>query len=173
MLAVARRRSDVEWVQSTAAAMTFDGDFALAVMTGHAFQVLITDEEMRESLEAIRRALRTDGRFAFETRNPQARAWEQWDQAETEAVDPAGRELLVWYDVESVDADVVTVTETTGLRDRTPLRADRGRLRFVDAGTLDRALADAGFAVEARYGGWRRQPFDASSDEIVTVAALR
>src|SRR6266480_1877415 len=29
-------------------------------------------------LAAIRTALRQDGRFAFETRNPSARAWERW-----------------------------------------------------------------------------------------------
>lgn len=45
-------------------------------MTGHAFQVLIEDDEIRASLTAIRSALARNGRFAFETRNPAARAWE-------------------------------------------------------------------------------------------------
>jgi hypothetical protein len=87
-----------------------------------------------------------------------------------EVVDSAGRALLVSYDVESVVDDVVTVTETTATRDRTVLRVDRGSLRFLDVETLDRFLAETGFAVDARYGGWRREPFESSSEEIVTVA---
>jgi ubiquinone/menaquinone biosynthesis C-methylase UbiE len=170
MLAVAARRSDVEWVHETAASMTFDREFEVAVMTGHAFQALVSDDDIRASLRAIRRALVDDGRVGFESRNPLVRAWEGWHRAEMEVVDSAGRALLVSYDVESVVDDVVTVTETTATRDRTVLRVDRGSLRFLDVETLDRFLAETGFAVDARYGGWRREPFESSSEEIVTVA---
>jgi hypothetical protein len=150
--------------------MRFDGEFALAVMTGHAFQVLVSDDDVRASLKAICRALVADGRFVFETRNPSARAWEGWDEAGVEVVDPTGRPLRVWYDVESVDDGVVTLTETTSERDRTALRVDRGKLRFLDAEMLDRFLAEARFDVKARYGGWQREPFTASSEEIITMA---
>src|SRR5919204_1489490 len=112
MLGVAASRSDIEWVRETAASMTFDHEFELAVMTGHAFQVLVSDDDIRASLQAIRRALVHDGRFGFDTRNPSARAWEGWHQAEIEFVDSAGRALLVWYNVESVVDGVVTFTET-------------------------------------------------------------
>ncbi|HWO64186.1 MAG TPA: class I SAM-dependent methyltransferase [Umezawaea sp.] len=74
-LAVARRRTDIEWITGTAAEAPWTNEFDLAVMTGHAFQELITDDEVRESLAAIHRALVNGGRFAFETRNPTARAW--------------------------------------------------------------------------------------------------
>src|SRR5688572_26437428 len=69
-LNVGRRRADIEWVCATAASMTFAREFELAVMTGHGFQVLVTDEDVRESLAAISRALVAGGWFAFETRNP-------------------------------------------------------------------------------------------------------
>jgi ubiquinone/menaquinone biosynthesis C-methylase UbiE len=36
MLAVAQRRGDIEWLAATAASMTFESEFDLAVMTGHA-----------------------------------------------------------------------------------------------------------------------------------------
>ena len=64
-LNVARRRADIEWVSGAASSMTFAREFELAVMTGHAFQVLVTDEDVRESLAAIGRALADGGRFAF------------------------------------------------------------------------------------------------------------
>lgn len=58
--------------------MTFDGEFALATMTGHAFQALISDDEERDSLRATHRAVEDGGRFAFETRNPRVREWKTW-----------------------------------------------------------------------------------------------
>ncbi|WP_239012525.1 methyltransferase domain-containing protein [Streptomyces sioyaensis] len=78
-LARARRRADIEWVEGTAADAARQAAFDLATMTGHAFQCLVSDDELRASLAAIRAALRAGGRFAFETRHPQARAWEDWN----------------------------------------------------------------------------------------------
>jgi hypothetical protein len=151
--------------------MRFDSELELAVMTGHAFQVLIHDNDVRKSLAAIRRALVDGGRFAFETRNPFARAWEGWSpKRATNVVDPSGRRVRVWHEVESVVEDVVTFTETTGNPDGTPLRVDRASLRFLDTDALREFLEEAGFLIDAQYGGWSREPLDSSSPEIVTIA---
>jgi SAM-dependent methyltransferase len=172
-LNVARRRADIEWVSATAASMTFAREFELAVMTGHAFQVLVADEEVRESLAAISRALVDGGRFAFETRNPRVRAWDGWNpENATDVVDPSGRQLRIWHEVEVVAGDVVTFTETTGDPDGTPLRVDRASLRFLDVEALGDFLANAGFVIEAQYGGWLREPLAPASPEIVTVARI-
>lgn len=173
MLDVARRRTDIEWVAGTAASMAWDGEFDLAVMTGHAFQVLVDDDELRASLTAIRRALAAGGRFAFETRNPLAREWESWHPRNaTDVVDPAGQPVWISYEVESVVGDVVTLTETTSDQDGAPLRVDRASLRFLGVDTLAGFLADAGFEIEAQYGGWFREPLDPTSPEIITVAQV-
>ncbi len=175
-LARARRRRDVEWVAGTAADVAspdWRGAFALVTMTSHAFQCLVTDEELRASLAAIRAALRPGaGRFAFETRHPRARAWEAWHAANTQDVtDTAGRDLRVWNEVESVVGDVVTFTGTTATRPAgTVLHTDRTTLRFLAPEPLDAFLAGAGFAVELRYGNWDRSPVTPDSHEIVTVA---
>jgi ABC-type transporter Mla subunit MlaD len=95
------------------------------------------DEDVRESLAAISRALVDGGRFAFETRNPLARAWEEWNPENAmEVVDPSGRQLRIWHEVEAVDGNVVTFTETTADADETPLRVDRASLRFLDVDAL-------------------------------------
>jgi SAM-dependent methyltransferase len=170
-LDVARVRTDVEWVQASAAAIPWSGEFDLAVMTGHAFQALITDQDVRDSLHGIRRALADSARFAFETRNPSARAWESWtpDRGVT-VMDPAGRTVRVWHRVESVVGDVVTVAETTSDASGLVLRVDRAPLRFMDAETLTGFLDETGFDVEVRYGGWGREPFVPDSPEIITIA---
>ncbi|WP_030902434.1 methyltransferase domain-containing protein [Streptomyces sp. NRRL F-5126] len=170
-LARARRRADVEWVNGVAASMGWDTEFELAIMTGHAFQFLIADDDIRSSLAAIRAALRAGGRFAFETRHPQARAWEAWNPSNaSDVVDAAGRTLRVWHQVEAVREDVVTFTGTTAEPGGAVVRVDRASLRFLDAAGLDAFLAEAGFTVEARYGDWGRGPVTSTSEEIITIA---
>jgi SAM-dependent methyltransferase len=171
MLDRARRRTDIEWVLGSAADARWDREFDLATMTSHAFQCLLTDDELRVSLAAIRAALVDGGRFAFETRHPAARAWESWNPSNaTTVVDSAGRTLQVAHRVESVVGDIVTVTETTSDPSGTPLRVDRASLRFLDVPTLGTLLTEAGFAIDAQYGDWRRGPVTDGSPEIITVA---
>jgi SAM-dependent methyltransferase len=171
-LARARVRCpQAEWVQAVAAEASWTGEFDLATMTSHAFQCLVTDDELGASLNAIRTALGEGGRFAFETRHPQAKAWLGWDPANVAKVrDEAGRELQVWHEVESVEGDVVTFTETTAAADGIALRTDRARLRFLDVPELNGFLAEAGFVIEAQYGDWDRGPVTGDSREIITLA---
>lgn len=167
----ARRRADVEWTEGTAAQAPRGAGFDLATMTGHAFQFLVTDDDVRASLAAIRAALRDGGRFVFETRNPRARAWEQWNPARVaEVTDAAGRGLRVWHEVESVSGGVVTFTGTTASQDGAVLRVDRASLRFLDAPELAVFLAGAGLEIEAQYGDWHRGPLSDTSQEIITIA---
>ncbi|MET9634173.1 class I SAM-dependent methyltransferase [Lentzea sp. NPDC006480] len=159
------RRGDLELVLGKAADMRWEGEFDLAVMSSNAFQFFVTDEELRESLRAIRTALRPGGRFAFDTRYAPAREWEQWQLSETE-IDG----LVVSYDVESVEKGVVTVSEITS-RDGEVIRKDRAAMRFVEVEELNGFLAEAGFRVEGQFGDWKRGPITALSRSVVTVAA--
>ena len=170
-LAIARRDPGIEWRRAVAAEADWDGVFALATMSNHAFQCLVTDAELRASLTAVRRALLPGGRFAFETRHPQARAWSQWVPANAaEVTDAAGRTLRVWHEVESVDGEVVTFTDTAAALDGTVLRVDRTSLRFASENTVDTLLEEAGFDIEARYGDWDGGPVTGDSTEIITIA---
>jgi SAM-dependent methyltransferase len=172
MLDRAWRRTDIEWVLGTAADATWEQQFDLATMTNHAFQCLAGDDELRRSLAAIRTALRPGGRFAFETRHPQAKAWLGWNPANaTEVTDHSGRTLHVAHHVESVTGDLVTFTETTSHPDGTlPPRVDRATLRFLDVPTLNTFLTEARFTIDAQYGDWHHTPITETSTEIITIA---
>lgn len=173
MLAQARRRRPgVEWVLGEPETACWEGEFELAVMTGHAFQVFVEDDRLRSSLASIRSALTRDGRFMFETRNPAARAWEQWvPKNEVEVTDPGGGVLRSWHEVESpVAGDLVTFTHTlTGPRWEVP-QTSRSTLRFLGAEALSSFLTEAGLTVAEQYGDWDAGPLTDGSPEIITVA---
>ncbi|MFD0328664.1 class I SAM-dependent methyltransferase [Streptacidiphilus monticola] len=112
---------------------------------------------------------RARGTFAFETRHPQARAWEDWNGTE-KVVNPDGGTAVATQEVTAVDGDVVTLTETfTGPWWPEPL-LQQAQLRFLAPGPLNAFLARAGFTVVEQYGDWRRGPLTAASRVIVTVA---
>jgi SAM-dependent methyltransferase len=170
----ARRRADLEWAEATAAQARWESEFDLATMTGHAFQFLVTEHDLRASLAATRTALRGGGHFVFDTRHPQARAWEAWHPGNaTDVTDAAGRALRVWHQVESITQDVVTVTETTATPGGAVLRVDRASLRFLANQTLSAFLTSAGFTIESQYGDWHRGPITSTSQEIITIARRR
>lgn len=167
----ARHRADAEWVEGTAADARWAADFDLAIMTGHAFQCLIDDDDLRSSLTAIHTALRDGGRFAFETRHPQARAWLDWNPANgRDITGPDGHPLRFWHEVESVAGDIVTFTSTTAQPDGTVLSAGRSTLRFLHPPAVRSFLDATGFCIEAQYGDWDHAPLTSTSREIITIA---
>jgi SAM-dependent methyltransferase len=175
-LARARRRAGIEWFEGTAAGARRAGQpgFGLATMTSHAFQCLVTDQDLHESLSAIRAVLCSGGRLAFETRHPQARAWTEWNPAQAaDVVDDAGRALRIWHEVESVRDGVVTFTGTTAAADGQVLRVARQSLRFLGPDELNRLLDATGFHIEAQYGDWDGAPLTATSQEIITLASRK
>src|SRR5947209_5347550 len=70
MINQARRWPDIEWVHGDLSSVGWDREFDLVVMTGHALQEFVADDEIRVALAVIRSALIDGGHFAFETRNP-------------------------------------------------------------------------------------------------------
>jgi SAM-dependent methyltransferase len=172
MLAQARARSDIEWVHGDLSTVAWDREFDLVVMTGHAFQVLIGDEELRASLAAIRSALAEHGRFAFETRNPQVRAWTDWvPQRAVEVECAPGTTVRMAHQVdEPVVGDLVSFTTTYTSAAWDEPQVSRSTLRFLDAGSLTALLSAAGLAVVSQYGDWDGQPLGDASPEIITIA---
>ncbi len=173
MLAQARKRDDIEWILGDLSSVVWTGDFELIVMTGHAFQVLVEDQEIAAALAAIRVALSDGGHFAFETRNPFARAWEAWDSEERPAVDhPGGARVRMTRRVTApFDGRVVSFSHTfeSGAWDRQ--RVSHSTLRFLDRAALGAALAKAGLTIEAQFGDWDASPFTDASPEIITIAS--
>lgn len=174
MLQQAQNRPDVEWRLGNAASVDWCREFDLIVMTGHAFQVLVGDNQLRSSLAAVRSALTDDGRFVFETRNPLARAWEGWIPDNAVEVVHGGAVVRMAHQVETpVVGDIIsfTVTFTSPRWDRP--RVSRSTLRFLSVDSLSQFLSGAGLTIVEQFGDWDLQPLTDRSPEIITVARRR
>ena len=173
MLARARRREDahlVRWIDGGADAIgTPAAD--LAIMTSHVAQFFVDDDEWAGALTALHRGLRPGGVLAFESRNPEARAWETWTPAHrTTVVDTVAGPVEWWCDVHDVADGVVTYSihyrfEATG----DELRSD-ARLRFRTGAELTASLARAGFTVDRIHGDWAHGPVAPTAPELIVVA---
>jgi hypothetical protein len=171
MLAQARRRSDIEWVLGDLTTWVGrESAFDLIVMTGHAFQVLLGDDELRASLRTVRSALSDAGHFVFETRNPLAKAWEQWTPADAAVVtDSSGNVVRMVNDVEMpVTGDLVRFSTTYSSPHWERARYRQSTLRFLDVARLSEELSAAGLVIEEQFGDWDRCPLDETSPEIIT-----
>ncbi|XVV09091.1 class I SAM-dependent DNA methyltransferase [Actinoplanes sp. CA-131856] len=138
-----------------------------AVRSGHVAQVFLDGEAWARALRDLRRALVPQGALAFESRNPAARGWERWTREAT--LRTLDGHIEFWHETVEValplvSYDTFTVDRRTGERDVT-----RDVLAFRDVSTLERSLEEAGFAISHRFGGWNREPFTASSREIILV----
>ncbi len=159
MLAVARQRADIEWIDGTLESVAFDAEFDLAVMCGHAFQVLLTDAEIERTLAAVFKAPRPGCRFAFETRNPDARAWECWHDVHRGTVHNGdGNDVEMHTTLAGPMRDeLITFTHTFNCADWDAPETSTSTLRFIRAERLDRLLTNAGFTIEERFGDWNRE----------------
>jgi SAM-dependent methyltransferase len=173
MLALARQRPDVEWVLGEAGSAAWRQEFDLVVMTGHAFQVLVSDDEIRAALAGVRAALAPGGRFAFETRNPAACAWEDWIPANAvQVTGPSGAVVTMAHQV-IMPFDGATVTFTSSYTSPGWARPEisRSTLRFLSPAELAPFLAGAGLAIREQFGDWDRGPLTRASPEIITIAS--
>lgn len=176
MLGIARRRpggDKVHWLESAAGSLSLATRFDLIIMTGHAFQKLLTDAEVEAALRAFARHLKPEGRLAFETRNPARREWEKWIPAlsrETVTL-PDGSRVDVHNDISSAAGELVTYeTHVSFGPDDKVVGADT--LRFMSAAELAQQLKEAGFARQTWYGNWDRSPVGPESPELIVIAQL-
>lgn len=150
MLAYARRQPGadaVTWVHGDVHALPGARHADLAVSSGNTM-MHIHPGDFPVVLGCVKAALRPGGVFSFETRNPEARAWEHWDPPETHVQRDTSlgyiRQWLAWRSARS---------ETV--------------LYFRTAPDFSSDLAFAGFDQVDVYGGWHDEPVTAGSRVLV------
>jgi SAM-dependent methyltransferase len=157
MLEIARAReggNQVTWVEGAAQGLDLRRRFEAVVMTGHAFQTLLTLEDRAACLATIARHLAPGGRFFFDSRNPEAREWENWTPEATREVHLHGAFGRVerWNAVEETEVPGVIEYQTHyRLPDGRHLQA-RSRIAFPGFEGLAAAIAAAGLRVDRWFG---------------------
>jgi SAM-dependent methyltransferase len=175
MLAIARARPEpVAWVEAPAQGLDLGRRFDAVVMTGHAFQCLLTAPDRAAVLATIARHLAPDGRFFFDSRNPGAREWEVWtpEVTRTRQVHAVHGMVERWNDAEwDAEAGIVTYRTHYAWTGGRHLQA-RSRIGFPGLQDLTEAIAAAGLRVDRWYGDAAGGPLRAGCPDFIPVGGL-
>ncbi|WP_085899692.1 class I SAM-dependent DNA methyltransferase [Kiloniella majae] len=198
MLDIALRRpfSDkIAWVKSDAATYKSDSRYDLIILSGHAFQVFLTDRDIQAALSNMKSHLNPNGRIAFDTRNSATKAWLNWTPKQTietfilpqDTDHSTGKEIEVWHDVGRVrqKGEGAIVQYFTLYREKYSAQKNltlnarkhqsdtirtEAHIRFLSQQELSSHLESAGLKTEYLYGDWDQSPFKNDHKEMIIIA---
>ena len=174
MLAVARRKphaEQVEWVESSAQSYQTHRRFDLIVMTGHAFQILLTDADALALMNGMRGHLKERGRVAFETRNPRVDWAGEWAVRPPLVHKLAGGQLLETLEITGNDGEFISFQTSYRLPHMT--LTTNSTLRFASREHVEALITRSGLVIRSVFGDWDAAPFEATgSREIIFVAEI-
>jgi len=174
MLTVGRRKphaEQVEWVEASAQSYRSRRRFDLIVMTGHAFQVLLTDADALAVFETMRGHLNERGRVAFETRNPRVDWAREWAARPPVVRMVRGEQVLETLEITREDIEFISFQ--TSYRFPYSALTTSSTLRFASREHVEALIARSGLVVRDVFGDWDASPFDAaSSREIIFIAEI-
>ena len=179
MLDIARARpggDEVSWVRGDARSVRLGRRFDLVVLTGHAFQVFLTEQDQRAVLETIAAHLTSDGRFVFDSRNPDVEEWREWtpDASRRTFEHSDLGQIDSWNDA-SRDPDTGIVTYETHYQTEAAGRhfSASSHLRFSARDELERLIGEAGLQVDSWLGTWNGGAWGPDAPEIIPLGRLR
>lgn len=186
MLAEAQRKAQeaglsINWIQHDMTQLDLpEKQYALVIMTGNAFQHLLTYEEQDRFLKSVSEHTNPNALLIFDTRNPILTELSQevgnesgWD-LEKEIVDPQGRRCEVFYN--STYHPLDQIQHYQGLRKfwsgeslveelRTSIS-----LRYTHPKELVRLLDQHGWKLLHLYGSWSGAKLQEESCSLVVIA---
>jgi SAM-dependent methyltransferase len=167
MLDVAARQPNgdlVKWMQSFAQTFKSDDRYDLIIMTGHAFQVLLQDEEILATFSVMRQHLKEDGLIVFESRNPVINWKENWDYSMSLDL-PEGKVQESRLFVEE-EKDRMIFELWYQFPDE--VLVSKSELRFLSHDAISNFLMISGLRVEKILGDWNGGLFhEPSSEEMI------
>ncbi|GAA1141682.1 class I SAM-dependent methyltransferase [Kribbella jejuensis] len=170
MLGYARRQPGadaVTWIDGDHHAVRPTGDVDLIVSSGN---TMMHVAQHLPACTALAAALRPGGVFAFESRNPAARAWEQWTSEATYGErDTIAGHLKEWLELIEI-ADGRVVFDAHNVFEDGHDAVYRNVLYFRSAEEITEDLRTAGFSDITIKGGWHDEPLTTDSRLLVVRA---
>jgi prevent-host-death family protein len=168
-LAVARTKPGAErvrWMHGDATDLP-PLQVELVTMTANVAQVFVTDEEWASTLRAAYATLRPGGRLVFETRDPAAKAWLEWNRERSYqgTVVPGVGGVEAWDELLEVRGDLVSFRSTVVFESDGAVLTSESTLRFRHRDEVTASLAAAGYMVDEV-----RQAPDRPGRELVFIA---
>ncbi len=119
------------------------------------------------TLQAAYAALRPGGRLVFETRDPAAKAWLEWnrEQSYQHTVVPGIGGVQAWHELLEVGGELVSFRSTVIFEADGAVLTSTSTLRFRHRGELAASLAAVGYVVDEV-----RQAPDRPGREMVFIA---
>ncbi|MCH2069171.1 MAG: class I SAM-dependent methyltransferase [Shimia sp.] len=173
MVAFAREKPGadlIEWYVGRCCVVPKSRPFDFIFMTGHAFQCLLSDQDISRLYAEVVARLAPDGVFFAESRNPAVKAWERWcpQNAGPPVALAEGRSVQVTHEVTSVRDELVRFVETYRFAPEGTELCSESCLRFSAKDQLEALAQQVGLGVRHLSGGWDGQVFEeASSPEII------
>lgn len=157
----------VQWLLGTSALIP-PQSADLVVMSGNVAMHIIGDD-WHQVLEDIARGLKPGGRLAFETRNPQARAWDEWSR-DQQTRDTAMGRLQERIMIEPPDRQgIVTMRSHREFLESGYITDTVQELHFRSYEQVVQALNQADLTIEHCYRSWKCEPFSGGEEEPLMI----
>lgn len=169
MLEIARNKPNgqkIQWIQSFAQDYSSDNLYDLIIMTGHAFQVLLEEADIKSTFEVMRKHLAVGGRIVFESRNPDIDWSSRWN-TKSDFDLPNGR---VCEERQVIKTELNYIYFKTSYHFPHETLVSDSKLRFWTLSEIESYLISAGLKIEKLYGDWDESPYiPKDSEEMVFV----
>jgi hypothetical protein len=138
-------------------------------MTGHAFQVILEEDDLKALFQTLRYNLKAGGRAVFESRNPDFDWASHWHYDMTLETETYGnvreRRDIISYEPQGLMSFDLCY-DFPAFHDQPAQRLiSESTLRFWTKEEVEAAAHEAGLLKRSLYGDWDKKPFDAQTDE--------
>lgn len=163
------------WIEDDARHLRLEERFDLIVLTGHTFQVFLTDDDQRAVLGTISHHLAPDGLFVFDSRNPAfpGRKERRRDETERRFDHPVHGAVEAWNVSRYDEASGILSYENgyrilaTGVD-----HVSTAQIRYTPKLDIEARISAAGLSVDRWLGEWSGAPFKPAAREIIPVGRL-